>query len=46
MGDSQPHLGTYLRKAQDAVPDPYDRIILITDEQCTTASRSARQPVP
>jgi hypothetical protein len=33
MEASQPHLGTYLGKALDAVRDPYDRIIVITDEQ-------------
>jgi 60 kDa SS-A/Ro ribonucleoprotein len=36
MESSQQHLGTYLGKALDAVHDhaaPYDRIIVITDEQ-------------
>jgi hypothetical protein len=36
MESSQPHLGTYLGRAIDAVHDhaaPYDRIIVITDEQ-------------
>jgi 60 kDa SS-A/Ro ribonucleoprotein len=36
MESSQPHLGTYLGKALDAAHDhaaPYDRIIVITDEQ-------------
>jgi hypothetical protein len=33
MESSQPHLGTYLGKALDAVRDPYDRILVITDEQ-------------
>jgi hypothetical protein len=33
MEASQPHLGTYLGKALDAVRDPCDRIIVITDEQ-------------
>jgi hypothetical protein len=33
MEASQPHSGTYLGKALDAVRSPYDRIIVITDEQ-------------
>jgi hypothetical protein len=33
MEASQPHLGTYLGAAVDAVEGPYDRIIVITDEQ-------------
>jgi hypothetical protein len=33
MEASQPHSGTYLGKALDAVQTPYDRIIVITDEQ-------------
>ena len=33
MEASQPHSGTYLGKALDAVDAPYDRIIVITDEQ-------------
>jgi hypothetical protein len=33
MEASQPHLCTYLGKALDAVREPYDRIIVITDEQ-------------
>jgi 60 kDa SS-A/Ro ribonucleoprotein len=37
MEASQPHSGTYLGKALDAVNEakhaPYDRIIVITDEQ-------------
>lgn len=33
MEASQPHSATYLGKALDAVEGPYDRIIVITDEQ-------------
>ncbi len=33
MESSQPHSGTYLGAALDAVEDRYDRIIVITDEQ-------------
>jgi 60 kDa SS-A/Ro ribonucleoprotein len=33
MESSQPHQGTYLGAALDAVEDRYDRIIVITDEQ-------------
>jgi 60 kDa SS-A/Ro ribonucleoprotein len=33
MEASQPHSGTFLGKALDAVSAPYDRIIVITDEQ-------------
>jgi 60 kDa SS-A/Ro ribonucleoprotein len=33
MESSQAHLGTYLGKALDAVTEPYDRIVVITDEQ-------------
>ncbi len=33
MEASQPHSGTYLGKALDAVEGSYDRIIVITDEQ-------------
>src|SRR5580698_683897 len=33
MEASQPHSGTYLGKALDAVEGPYDRMIVITDEQ-------------
>jgi len=33
MEASQPHSGTYLGKALDAVTHPHDRIIVITDEQ-------------
>ena len=33
MESSQPHQGTYLGAALDAVDEPYDRIIVITDEQ-------------
>jgi hypothetical protein len=33
MEQSQPHQGTYLGAALDAVAEPYDRIIVITDEQ-------------
>lgn len=33
MEASQPHQGTYLGKALDAVEGPYDRVIVITDEQ-------------
>jgi hypothetical protein len=33
MAASQPHSGTFLGKALDAVEGPYDRIIVITDEQ-------------
>jgi hypothetical protein len=33
MESSQPHQGTYLGAALDAVSDRYDRIIVITDEQ-------------
>jgi hypothetical protein len=33
MESSQPHQATYLGAALDAVDEPYDRIIVITDEQ-------------
>lgn len=33
MEASQPHSGTFLGKALDAVRDSYDRLIVITDEQ-------------
>jgi hypothetical protein len=33
METSQPHQATYLGAALDAVAEPYDRIIVITDEQ-------------
>jgi hypothetical protein len=33
MEASQPHQGTYLGAALDAITEPYDRIIVITDEQ-------------
>ena len=33
MESSQPHQGTYLGAALDAVNERYDRIIVITDEQ-------------
>jgi 60 kDa SS-A/Ro ribonucleoprotein len=33
MEASQPHSGTYLGKALDAVQGPYDRMVVITDEQ-------------
>jgi hypothetical protein len=33
MESSQPHQATYLSAALDAVDEPYDRIIVITDEQ-------------
>jgi 60 kDa SS-A/Ro ribonucleoprotein len=33
MEASQAHGGTYLGKALDAVTEPYDRIVVITDEQ-------------
>jgi hypothetical protein len=33
MESSQPHQGTYLGAALDAVDERYDRIIVITDEQ-------------
>ena len=33
MQSSQPHNGTYLGKALEKIREPYDRIIVITDEQ-------------
>jgi len=33
MESSQPHLGTFLGAALDAIREPYDRILVITDEQ-------------
>ncbi len=33
MESSQPHQGTYLGAALDAIGEPYDRILVITDEQ-------------
>jgi 60 kDa SS-A/Ro ribonucleoprotein len=33
MESSQPHQGTYLGAALDAIREPYDRILVITDEQ-------------
>jgi len=33
MEHSQPHGGTFLDKALDAVREPYERIVVITDEQ-------------
>ena len=33
MNGSQPHQGTYLAGALNALKEPYDRIIIITDEQ-------------
>ena len=33
METSQPHAGTYLGRALDALQDPCDRVIVITDEQ-------------
>ncbi len=33
METSQPHAGTYLGRALDQLREPYDRVIVITDEQ-------------
>ena len=33
MEASQPHNATYLGKALAAIPEPYNRIVVITDEQ-------------
>jgi hypothetical protein len=44
MEASQPHVGTYLAHALNSVSTPYDRVIVITDEQTHDRIAAPRAP--